>query len=469
MPRPLLIILAATVGALLVPSAAHAATLSFSGNVLAYTAASGEENNLSTSIPAPGFCTVRTDPCLSVSEGSGVPIASFPSGDCTATESVSVVECRIPTEMVVSLGDRDDTLFDWNGPTTVDGGIGADALDGNAGNDRLTGGPGNDALRGELGDDRLDGGDGDDSLEGFGLDSGDTGNDTSGRDVYVGGAGFDLVDYTARTDPLTLDLDGVADDGASGEGDLIGADIERLYGGAGNDVLTGSPAVNWLYGYGGDDTLVGGPADDVLKGGNNADRLFGQDGGDALDGGAGDDLLDGGPGADAFDGDGGFSGADRILARDGTAENINCGAGSDSAVVDASDTTLFSGADGCESVDRSAANTSGPAAVPQDDRTGPRLTGVAAVAGRRLTLTVRFHLSEPATVRMRLQRHVGRRYLSVAGSVRRQGRAGLNTLRVRGRFAARRLRPGRYRVVLEARDAAGNRAPLARRPVRLRR
>ncbi len=256
MRRRFLIILAATLGALPAPSGAHAATLSFSGDVLTYTAASGEENNLTTSIPATGFCTVRTDPCLSVSESSGVVITSFPSGDCSATDSASVVECRVPAAMVVVLDDRDDTLFDWSGPSTVDGGTGNDGLDGNAGSDQVSGGAGNDALRGESGDDTLDGGDGDDSLEGFGLNSGDTENDTTGRDVYVGGAGADLVDYTARTDPLTLDLDGAADDGGSGEGDRIAADVERLYAGSGNDVLTGNAAVNWLYGYGGEDLLT---------------------------------------------------------------------------------------------------------------------------------------------------------------------------------------------------------------------
>ncbi len=464
MRRRFLIILAATLGALLAPSGAHAATLSFSGDVLTYTAASGEENNLTTSIAATGFCTVRTDPCLSVSESSGVVITSFPSGDCSATESASVVECRVPTAMVVVLGDRDDTLFDWSGPSTVDGGTGNDGLDGNAGSDQVSGGAGNDALRGESGDDTLDGGDGDDSLEGFGLNSGDTENDTTGRDVYVGGAGADLVDYTARTDPLTLDLDGAADDGGAGEGDRIGADVERLYAGSGNDVLTGNAAVNWLYGYGGDDLLTAGGSDDVLKGGDNADRLFGDDGGDDLDGGPGDDVLDGGPGVDIFDGDGGFSGADTFFARDGLQETINCGAGTDRAQVDLNDQTLFSGQAGCESIDRAAADTpsgggGGGGDGPQGERTAPRVTRLVAVPGRRLTLTVRFHLSERATVNLRLQRRVGRRWRTLPGSVRRQARAGANTIRVRDRLVGvRRLRPGTHRVVLNARDAAGNRS-----------
>jgi hypothetical protein len=428
-------------------------------------------------VPATGFCTVRADPCFLVSEGSGVPITSFPAADCTATESASAVECRVPASTVVNLGDGDDTLFDWPGPSTVDGGTGDDGLDGNGGNDILRGGVGADALLGEGGDDRLEGGDGDDALEGFGVSSSDTGNDTSGRDVYVGGAGTDLVDYTSRADALTIDLDGAPDDGGAGEGDTVGADVERIYGGSGDDTLTGSPAANWLYGNGGADTLRAGAGDDVLKGGAGADRLFGEDGSDSMEGEDGDDVLDGGRGVDAFDGDGGFSGADTILARDGEAETINCGPGSDSAVVDATDTTLGFGDRSCERIDRGPAGSgsgtgpggSGGGAGTQADRTAPVLARLTARATSRGRLTIRFRLSERATVTLRLQRRVGRRYRTTRGQLRRAGRAGVNTVRFSGRLGGRRLRPGAYRLVVTARDAAGNQAPAKRLVVRLRR
>jgi hypothetical protein len=482
-----LILLGMTCGALLAPSAASAATLSFSGTELSYTASPGEANNLTTSLPAPGFCAERAHPCLKV-EDSGAAIVNSAGADCTAADSG--FECRVPVTMRVSLGDGDDTLFDWDGPSTVDGGTGADALDGGAGDDVLAGGIGNDTLLGEIGDDRMDGGPGDDAMEGFGTSSGDTGNDTSGRDVYVGGAGTDLVDYTARTDALTLDLDGAADDGGAGEGDTLGVDVERLYAGSGNDTLTGNAGANWLYGYGGADRLVGGTGDDILKGGADADDLSGEDGSDELMGEDGGDRLDGGRGLDAFDGDSGFRGADTILARDGAAETINCGAGADAAVVDASDTTLFNnvGDSGCESVDRPASGgaasgtqtarpggTTTPAAtrpgtarpgVPATtDRLAPVLTGLRATPGRRFRLTVRFRLSEAATVTLRLQRRAGRRYRSVPGSVRHAGRSGANVVRLPGR----RLRPGRYRLVVTVVDAAGNRAAERRLAVRVRR
>lgn len=472
------LIIAVGIVALLAPPVASASTLSFSGDVLTYTAAANEENNLSTSVPEAGFCSARPDPCLKVSEGSGVVITSFPADSCTATDSASVVECRVPASMVVQLGDRDDTLFDWNGPSTVDGSSGNDGLDGNAGNDVLTGGAGADALRGEAGDDRLDGGDGDDSFEGFGVSSSDTENDTSGRDDYAGGPGTDLVDYTGRADPLVITLDGASNDGGAGEGDRVGPDVERVYGGAAGDALTGNASDNWLYGYGGDDILTGGAGADMLLGGVGADRLTGEEGDDGLEGEDGGDRLDGGSGVDHFDGDGIFSGADTILARDGIAETIACGAGSDHVVADKSDTTLGFGA--CERVDRedAAPGTGDSTAAPgagdttgspgAGDTTTPTLGGLRATAGRRGRLRVRLNLSEPATLTLRLQRRRGGRYRTVPGQVRHAGVKGANVLRVNGRLRGRRLAAGRYRLVVTAVDAAGNRA-VRRLSARLRR
>jgi Ca2+-binding RTX toxin-like protein len=46
--------------------------------------------------------------------------------------------------------------------------------------------------------------------------------------------------------------------------------------------------------------MFGGTGDDVLTGGGGADRLFGQGGQDTLSGGAGFDRLWGGAGADCF-------------------------------------------------------------------------------------------------------------------------------------------------------------------------
>jgi hypothetical protein len=75
---------------------------------------------------------------------------------------------------------------------------------------------------------------------------------------------------------------------------------------------------------------------------------------------------------------------------------------------------------------------------------------------------VRFRLSEPATVEIRVKRR-GRG--KVLRTVRVHAPAGTRTVTVR----SRRLKRGRYVVQLRARDAAGNRSDLAKKSLRLRR
>jgi DNA-binding beta-propeller fold protein YncE len=84
------------------------------------------------------------------------------------------------------------------------------------------------------------------------------------------------------------------------------------------------------------------------------------------------------------------------------------------------------------------------------DTTAPTITRVRVSGRRRITL--RYTLSEPATVRVAICRKGCR-------AQRRSARAGANRLR-------KTLRPGRYRVRLVATDAAGNRS--ARATVRFR-
>ena len=88
----------------------------------------------------------------------------------------------------------------------------------------------------------------------------------------------------------------------------------------------------------GDDLLIGGPDGDRLDGGPGNDVLSGGPDDDVLTGGDGDDTLEGGPGSDSYGMLGGVEvespGNDVIQARDGSADEINCGDGEDTAVVD---------------------------------------------------------------------------------------------------------------------------------------
>ena len=80
-----------------------------------------------------------------------------------------------------------------------------------------------------------------------------------------------------------------------------------------------------------------------------------------------------------------------------------------------------------------------------------------AVAALRRGTTVRYRLSEPAAVTLRVERvKAGRR--RAAGTLRRSGAAGANRVRFSGRIGRRALPAGRYRLTVRATDAAGNRS-----------
>ena len=130
----------------------------------------------------------------------------------------------------------------------------------------VIGGNGSDSLTGSTGNNQLNGGNGGDTLDGG-----------TGTDTLIGGAGADTVSYALRSLPVTVDLDGIADDGEAGENDSIAADIEDIIGGLGADILTGDLVANTLTGGAGDDTIEGGEGSDVLLGGAGADILRSRD------------------------------------------------------------------------------------------------------------------------------------------------------------------------------------------------
>lgn len=102
--------------------------------------------------------------------------------------------------------------------------------------------------------------------------------------------------------------------------------------------LAASATAALEHGGPGPDHLVGTKSADVLKGLGGRDVLSGGKGADVLIGGKGADRLGGGPGRDSFNMRAGVErpapGRDRVYARDGVADEINCGAGRDVAYVD---------------------------------------------------------------------------------------------------------------------------------------
>jgi len=112
----------------------------------------------------------------------------------------------------------------------------------------------------------------------------------SGDDEYVfqagatlaGGAGeitdeggTDLLDYSAYTTKVEVDLSAGSATGTAGV-----SDIENVNGGTAGDELTGDDGPNQLVGNEGDDTIDGAGEDDTLIGGDGNDVLTGGDGND---------------------------------------------------------------------------------------------------------------------------------------------------------------------------------------------
>jgi Ca2+-binding RTX toxin-like protein len=191
-----------------------------------------------------------------------------------------------------------------------------DAIQGGDASDHIDGGGGDDTLDGGLGDDRLLDSDGTDHV--LGGQGADTFVAGPGADVYDGGFGSaDTVSYAGRRTPVSLTLDGVANDGEMA-GSIYSAEDFRwpsivvlpppqltLIGRGGRDRITGGPYDDVIYGdqpewetpvtvTASQDLLNGGPGNDHLHGGPGADTLVGSNGDDvldAVDGAGGDDVF----------------------------------------------------------------------------------------------------------------------------------------------------------------------------------
>ncbi|WP_127501594.1 calcium-binding protein [Actinoplanes solisilvae] len=265
--------------AALLPAPAQAATAAGQARIsrdgVFFTAARGAVNDI---VLTRSGRTVTIDDRVAIKAGVGCVAVRGDSTKVRCTTNVAL------GYISVDLGDKNDRLLNKTSARA--------AVDGGSGNDRLTGGPGRDGLLGGVGNDTVNGGGGNDMLSGgYGNDvlDGGSGNDTLdggyGSDVMRGGQGSDTVYYGISLYAVSVDLDGSrGDDGARGEGDTVGADVENIEGSGQNDRLIGNSTHNRIYGGGGNDYISGGAGHDIL---------VGQSGNDTLLGGAGNDHLDG--------------------------------------------------------------------------------------------------------------------------------------------------------------------------------
>lgn len=174
----------------------------------------------------------------------------------------------------------------------------------------IDGGNGDDVIAGGIGKDQIKGGAGFDIIV---AQEEDILGAAAGTAAYDGGLDRDIVDFSAWTDAVGIDL---GSNNISGDRDWYYTDfamgtptslytsgtysgylrgvtvsIEGVIGGSGNDYIGGDWGANYL---------EGGAGDDFLNGKYGQDRLVGGDGNDLLQTGIDNDIVTGGAGNDAF-------------------------------------------------------------------------------------------------------------------------------------------------------------------------
>jgi Ca2+-binding RTX toxin-like protein len=487
--RTPIITLVVCAGALVAPGLAQAASISYEGNQLVYRAAPGERNSFSLYPDQNNSASGKVE----ISDAYNVAI-SYPAGPCEQPFEGTVL-CTYPAGgLVADLGDGDDSAgFGSSLPASVkatilggpgkddlhaygatnpilDGGDGSDTLTGWQSNDTLRGGAGDDELLGHGGDDVLQGGDGNDKLQP------DT-YDDPGNDVVDGGPGIDTADDWTDPEldynpPVSITMDGVANDGRPGEADNV-TNVENLKSSVTGTFVGGPEANNfevWNVSQG-VSRLVGNGGDDVLTGNNAEETIDGGPGNDRLEGGYNNDTIGGGPGRDTIYGDDTSSqcgyiqsctvpfGNDTIDAQDGEADVVDCGVGDDTAKVDAIDVVS-----GCEHVSTSAGGGSSGGAGGAAGGLAFTLGGKASIrtlARKGLTLSVACPAACTASAALTVDKATARRLHAtrIGGGSERLRKAGAAKValklsrKVKARF--KRLRKATVTVTVTVKGADG--------------
>jgi Ca2+-binding RTX toxin-like protein len=275
------------------PAPARAASaptmVSVRGDLMTATAAHGVVNDVSVQLGSASG-TFDVSDTAGVLPGAGCVSTSGDSAECSGDVGFIQIHTR-------DLGDRIVLRDHGSAYLSVDAGAGDDKLTGSNGRDALNGGGGDDAIDGRAGTDYLDGG--------------------PGADVLDGGNGpTDKVYYTARTEDLHISADGVANDGAAGEGDNV-LNVEDILSGSGSDTIVEYSASGFVEGNAGDDTISVAPG--------AAGTLLGGAGNDSLDAGSSISRLQGGTGNDA------------LASKNGLGNIDTCGSGADTVNADTND------------------------------------------------------------------------------------------------------------------------------------
>ncbi|MDA0160302.1 hypothetical protein OM076_08505 [Solirubrobacter ginsenosidimutans] len=511
-------LIAALAALLLVPAAAQAATVSVHDGVLHVAGTAGSERIMFDQLNGGSISVWNMGIDDDLAAGSGC-IQTSPSQAQCAPDGIerTLVELgggddeylpgrfTIPTR--VEGGAGDDTLADDTGVDELYGGEGDDVLWMDAGPDAdpdvLYGGPGYDqasygqfrgdggigvrlsidgvandgvpgegddihtdieALNGGYDDDVLIGTPGDNELDGrsghdvlYGLGGDDLLRGGEDTDQLYGGEGFDVADYSWEWDPVVVTLDGQANDGTSGENDLVSGDIEGAVGGYGDDVLTGNAGDGLLAGLEGDDRIVDPGGEDLLEGDDGDDEIEAADG--AADGvlcGDGFDAVWRDPG-DEVDGD-----CERVTAGRRSVTPTPTPTPTPTATATATPTA--------GPVRNTVFPTRRPRPAQAPDVTPPTAT-VLQSTGRARAATLR-RSGLLLTVRCNEICRASAEITGSRGTVASGARPGLSfqerRMRVRLSAAGKRaLRPGRYQLKVTLTDRAGNKTTIVR-PLRVK-
>jgi hypothetical protein len=290
--------------------------------------------------------------------------------------AIPVLACGVVKKVQVGDSGGSDTVNLFNVTTAfpaltkaeinVDDG-GADFVTGSAGHDEIAAdfvdtvnaGAGNDRIDGG---DTVDGGDGDDLIVNpDGSAQGGPGNDrvvdpSSGP--IDGGPGNDSVEFNFIDTTTDLGLTFVLAD----SGLTISAPTVTPV------TLPATNLEQWII------TMTDGPSSDLMDSRTYSGRMVFRalDGNDTFLGGAGPDYVDGGTGNDSLTPGGGSDavhggeGNDTVNVRDGVADVVDCGGGTDSVTADRSDAVT-----NCESVSLPAPETdkiAGPKKVTKGEK-----------------------------------------------------------------------------------------------------
>ncbi|HEX2591856.1 MAG TPA: hypothetical protein VHL34_10195, partial [Rhizomicrobium sp.] len=274
-------------------------------------------------------------------------------------------------------GDGNDGIYGYSAFYFGDNGAdGKDNIDGGKGNDFITGGSGDDTIAGGIGSDNLQGDDGNDTI------AADTSSSDTDADFVQGGHGDDTVTFNhydvgdsadggTGFDKLFLTLT-EADENFDVASQTMFISFEdcTVFGGGGDDVLTGSDNHEKFYGdsgpgadgndtlngLGGDDNIDGGGGNNTIDGGDGNDFIEGDAfsatpgvGNNTIEGGNGDDFIAGGLGSDTLtggDGNDGIYGYSAFYFGDNGADgkdNIDGGKGNDFVTAGSGDDTITGG------------------------------------------------------------------------------------------------------------------------------